>query len=493
MPSIFSRKKSSARAQARPASGVPADFGHSRGGMTQLSRNEVPESAMPPPRQQQPPPPPVQKDMPYASPQGAGEGSNVQFGPGYGVGGSMQQQQQQSMSLPDARQRQYQQQPYMNGNSASDIAIHGSNGYIRNNEKPLPAPQQQQQQPPPPQNQQQQRPPSNGSSAQAQAPANGRAGEPVTRSSSGSSSFWSKRTLNGQPMFPRRGFSAALHDQLVHWFGGKSDSGLQNDLNTMDSTSWEVRRVEAVGSVPSPREGHAATFIGRTMFVFGGQDSTGKYDESLYAYNTGNLTWYKVPMRGPALAGRKGHTTVSVGSNLYVFGGTADGYFLNDLVSFNVRKAAESGPYWKFDNVAVAGGSQETLAPQPRAGHSSSVHLESIFVFGGMDSERCYNDLWEFSLTTSTWSRVTPNGATPPARYGHASAVVDDCIVIMGGRTLRGEPLNDFFAYKVSAQRWYTFQVNSSSWPHQIDPIFSLVKTRLLLYSGSMLRDEQES
>ncbi|KAJ2382774.1 hypothetical protein GGI05_005544, partial [Coemansia sp. RSA 2603] len=253
------------------------------------------------------------------------------------------------------------------------------------------------------------------------------------------------------------------------------------------------RRVEAVGSVPSPREGHAATFIGRTMFVFGGQDISGKYDESLYAYNTGNLTWYKVPMRGSALAGRKGHTAVSVGSKLYVFGGTADGYFMNDLVSFNVRKAADIGAYWTFENVVAAPGEQETLMPPPRAGHSSSVHLESIFVFGGMDSERCYNDLWEFSLTTNTWSRVTPNGATPPARYGHASAVVDDCIVIMGGRTLRGEPLNDFFAYKVSSQRWYTFQVNSSTWPHQIDPIFSLVKTRLLLYSGSMLRDEQES
>ncbi|KAJ2344424.1 hypothetical protein GGH91_002878 [Coemansia sp. RSA 2671] len=62
----------------------------------------------------------------------------------------------------------------------------------------------------------------------------------------------------------------------------------------------------------------------------------------------------------------------------------------------------------------------------------------------------------------------------------------------MGGRTLRGEPLNDFFAYKISSQRWYTFQVSAASWPHQVDPIFSVVKTRLLLYSGSMPRDAVE-
>ncbi|KAJ1643355.1 hypothetical protein LPJ64_004861 [Coemansia asiatica] len=492
MPSIFSRKsKSGSRSQQRPPSGVPADFGHSRGGMTQLSRNDIVDNALPPR-----PPPVVQKDLPFSPPNMANGSEN--FGPGYGVGpppSQQQQQQQQNQqqhpaSVPDARQRQFQ---HVNGNAGSDAAINSSSGgFLRNNDKQLPNPHQQQQGHP------------NGNAAPGAA--NGRPSEPVTRSSSGSSSFWSKRALTGNAMFPRRGFSAALHDQLLHWFGGKSDSGLNNDLNTMDTTNWEVRRVDAVGSIPSPREGHASTFIGRTMFVFGGQDASGKYDESLYAYNTGNTTWYKVPMRGPPLAGRKGHTTVSVGSNLYIFGGTADGYFLNDLVSFNVRDAADKGPFWKFDNLAppaslLSNGSSdgalqkvsESLAPPPRAGHSSSVYLDSIFVFGGMDSERCYNDLWEYSLDSHVWHQVTPNGATPPARYGHASAVVDDCIVIMGGRTLRGEPLNDFFAYKVSSQRWYTFQVNSSTWPHQIDPIFSLVKTRLLLYSGSMLRDEPES
>ncbi|KAJ1813070.1 hypothetical protein LPJ75_003351, partial [Coemansia sp. RSA 2598] len=483
------KSKSGSRSQQRPPSGVPADFGHSRGGMTQLGRNDIADNALPPR-----PPAALQKDLPISPPNMAN--GTESFGPGYGVGPPQQQQQQQyPASMPDARQRQFQ---HMNGNAGSDAAINGngSGGFPRGNERPSSSQHQQQQQ------QQQQGHP-NGNAVPAAA--GGRPGEPVARSSSGSSSFWSKRALTGHAMFPRRGFSAALHDQLLHWFGGKSDSGLNNDLNTMDTTTWEVRHIEAVGSIPSPREGHAATFIGRTMFVFGGQDVSGKYDESLYAYNTGNTTWYKVPMRGPPLAGRKGHTTVSVGSNLYVFGGTADGYFLNDLVSFNVRDAADKGPFWKFDNVAPPSPSSgnsdgalqkvsEPLLPPPRAGHSCSVYMvDSIFVFGGMDSERCYNDLWEYSLDTHAWRRVTPNGATPPARYGHASAVVDDCIVIMGGRTLHGQPLNDFFAYKISSQRWYTFQVNSSTWPHQIDPIFSLVKTRLLLYSGSMLRDEPES
>ncbi|PIA17117.1 galactose oxidase, partial [Coemansia reversa NRRL 1564] len=244
-----------------------------------------------------------------------------------------------------------------------------------------------------------------------------------------SSSFWSRRGLNGSVPFPCRGFSAALHDQVVYWFGGKTDGGLHNGMDTLDTSTWEVRRVRVSGSVPDPREGHTATFIGRTMFVFGGEVIGGGCDDSLYAYNMANMTWYRVPMQGEALSGRKGHTTVPVGSKMFVFGGTSDGRFRNDLVSFDVRAATKQGPRWNYDTV----GGPDLVTPAPRAGHSCSVYPGSLYVFGGMDGSQCFNDLWVYDLELRRWAQVTPNGAMPPARYGHASAVVDDCIFVMGG------------------------------------------------------------
>ncbi|KAJ1854668.1 hypothetical protein GGH12_004115 [Coemansia sp. RSA 1822] len=466
MPSLFSRKKSTARASARPASGVPENFGHRGGGMEQLRRTDSPE-AMPAARPQQPPPQQpqaqhfAQKDLPYVPGGPVRTAASTTQADRYGPGPQVRNGAHlQTTSLPDARQQPYPQQQ---------------------------SPQQQL-------SPQQQYPrPSDASSDAAQA-------RPASRGSS--SSFWSKRELHGSTAFPRRGFSAALHDQVLYWFGGKSDRGLNNELDTLDTATWEVRRVKASGSLPEPREGHTATFIGRTMFVFGGELESRACDDSLYAYNMANCTWYKVPMQGAALMGRKGHTTAQVGSKMIVFGGTADGQFLNDLVSFDVRAATKQGPRWNFDNLGTANAPgnrnsqaslrrEDLVQPPARAGHSCSVYPGSIYVFGGMNGEQCFNDLWVHDLELRRWKEVRPHGATPPARYGHASAVVDDCIFIMGGRTLRGEPLNDFFAYKITSQRWYTFQVNSAAWPHQIDPMFSLVKTRLLLYSGTMSRDDQ--
>ncbi|KAJ2771473.1 hypothetical protein IWQ56_001770, partial [Coemansia nantahalensis] len=396
MPSIFGRKsKSSSRAPARPPSGVPENFGHTRGGMTHLRRNESPDvMSRPSSSQQQTGPPP-------APPNGRNTASSTgvdRYAPMQGPGQFPRSATQlHSASLPDARQAM----PPPNGLPGAAGAQQPPYGQYQ--PQPQTYGQYQPQQPPYGQYQPQQAPPQqqprplNGPSPpppppQAQAQAEQR---PVSRGASGS--FWSKRPLRGQLPFPWRGFSATLHDQVLYWFGGKSDGRLTNDLYTMDTATWEVQCTQAGGSIPEAREGHTATFIGRTMFVFGGELESRACDDGLYAYNMANSTWYRVPMQGEPLQGRKGHTAVAVGSKMLVFGGTADGQFLNDLVSFDVRAASKHGPRWNFDGAGSRSSQismrRDEIAPVPRAGHSCSVYPGSIYVFGGMNGECCFNDL----------------------------------------------------------------------------------------------------
>ncbi|OLY78480.1 Tip elongation aberrant protein 1 [Smittium mucronatum] len=301
------------------------------------------------------------------------------------------------------------------------------------------------------------------------------------RQSLKSSGIWIDKKISGFLPFPRRGLSVASHVSDIYLFAGRADGILKNDLIKLDTNEFDSAIVKANGYTPEPREGHASAFIGRTMFVFGGELEDGRCDDNLYAFNIGNEMWYKVPVSGKPLIGRKGHSAVSISSSLYIFGGTVDGYYLQDLTAFDVRVAATDGPSWNFI---------ETFGdvPSPRAGHSCNALHGKIYIYGGMNGEVCFNDLWVYTISEKRWSQVVLRGATPPPRYGHASSIVDDCIFIMGGRTMEGQAITDFFAYKIHTQRWYTFPVQSSKWPHRVDPVLSVFKNKLILFSGNATR-----
>ncbi|KAI8871161.1 galactose oxidase, partial [Ramicandelaber brevisporus] len=231
------------------------------------------------------------------------------------------------------------------------------------------------------------------------------------------------------------------------------------------------------GTVPAPRDGHAATFIGKTMFVFGGEVGNGQCDDGLYAFNIANRTWYKVPIQGSPLMGRRGHSVAALGSSLYVFGGIADGHYLQDLAAFDVRVAASKGPRWTFIDAPGP-------VPPARSGHSCHVFNGRLYIFGGTAGDRCYNDLWCFDPAERRWEQITPRGAMPPPRHSHTAALVDDCLFVMGGRDIEGQVFADFFAFKFAANRWYTFPIQSSTWPSRRDAIFVVAKPKLLMLGG---------
>jgi hypothetical protein len=47
--------------------------------------------------------------------------------------------------------------------------------------------------------------------------------------------------------------------------------------------------------------------------------------------------WYKPPIQGNPNVGRFGHSAAVIGSKMYIFGGQSDGYYLNDLVTFDLQ------------------------------------------------------------------------------------------------------------------------------------------------------------
>ena len=79
---------------------------------------------------------------------------------------------------------------------------------------------------------------------------------------------------------------------------------------------------------------------------------------------------------------------------MFVFGGFGEqGELKNDVYSFET-----SNNSWQREESAF------DKQPLPRAGHSSVMLKQKMFVFGGKGSDcRKFNDLWVYDTQLATW------------------------------------------------------------------------------------------
>ena len=141
---------------------------------------------------------------------------------------------------------------------------------------------------------------------------------------------------------------------------------------------------------PGPRVGHASLLVGNAFIIFGGDtkmDERDKLDDTLYLLNTcessligGSSTyltytatrhWSRSMPPGHRPAGRYGHTLNILGSKIYVFGGQVEGYFFNDLFSFDLNALQNANSKWEMlIQTSNEGGPPEGQIPPARTNHT---------------------------------------------------------------------------------------------------------------------------
>ena len=74
-------------------------------------------------------------------------------------------------------------------------------------------------------------------------------------------------------------------------------------------------------------------------------------------------------------------------------------------------------------------------APSARESHACVTLGANVYVFGGFDGMRVLNDLYVFDVHTSAWTQVVHSGIAPPARAGATACAlgVPPHIVVFGG------------------------------------------------------------
>ncbi|CAG8499322.1 12016_t:CDS:2 [Funneliformis mosseae] len=261
---------------------------------------------------------------------------------------------------------------------------------------------------------------------------------------------WSQIKLlpNDNNFFPRYGHSScpnAIKNEL-YFFGGISNEKFNNDVFLLKTKTCNIQAIKTTGNIPSPRIGHTHVRVGSNLIVFGGklENIEDKPDYNLYVLNKETKKWTKPSIKGVTPLGRFGHTVVLIGSIMYIFGGCIDDYYLNDLVAFDTKYLDNNEAHWEFIDPA-------NEPPPGRTGHISCAYKGKIYIFGGTDGEKCYNDTWCYDINTREWTEITCNNVIPVPRESHGSALVNDVLFIFGGRTKEGKELSDLAAYGINS------------------------------------------
>ncbi|KAI1818622.1 hypothetical protein GGS20DRAFT_594587 [Poronia punctata] len=282
---------------------------------------------------------------------------------------------------------------------------------------------------------------------------------------------WSKRRLtftsNVPSPFPRYGAavnSVSSKEGDIYIMGGLINSStVKGDLWIIEAGgNLACYPLATTAEAPGPRVGHSSLLVGNAFIVYGGDtkiDENDVLDETLYLLNTSTRQWSRALPAGPRPSGRYGHSLNLVGSKIYIFGGQVEGYFMNDLSAFDLNQLQKPNNQWQIlmEN-AESGIGPTGKIPPARTNHSVVSFNDKMYLFGGTNGFQWFNDVWCYDPPANKWTQLDCIGYIPSPREGHSAALVDDVMYIFGGRTEEGADLGDLAAFRISSQRWYTFQ-----------------------------------
>jgi hypothetical protein len=104
--------------------------------------------------------------------------------------------------------------------------------------------------------------------------------------------IWTELKVKNASPAIRRGHSSVLADTFMVMFGGcYMESTCYNDVHFLDILSNVWIPVQTTGSIPTARQGHSAALYGSTMWVYGGSSNDG-YLNDLYSLNLETVNFY---------------------------------------------------------------------------------------------------------------------------------------------------------------------------------------------------------
>ena len=104
-------------------------------------------------------------------------------------------------------------------------------------------------------------------------------------------------------------------------FGGTDGHTWFNDVWCYDPNGNSWSQLDCIGYIPIPRDGHAAALVDDVMYVFGGRTASADDLGDLAAFRITSRRWYTFQNMGLSPSPRSGHSMTTVGKQIFVVGG----------------------------------------------------------------------------------------------------------------------------------------------------------------------------
>jgi len=239
------------------------------------------------------------------------------------------------------------------------------------------------------------------------------------------------------------------------WIWGGSSGLPPKKVNDMISFDFENRFWEKItnynGTPPSERSDHCMASVGSNIYIFGGSDFNVTPLNDLHVFNTDTLTWTKIQGKGTPPSPRSGHSCVALGSMIYFFGGAQWNAKLNKWNS-------KSNEIFMFDTIETKWTKINALGKVPLVSTFAAMVAvgRSIYIIGGgrSDGDFVSNSCYIFDTITWAWSSVNISGHFS-AKDCITATVYGSNVFLFGG--FCGEPTNEL---QILEMAWVTKMKN---------------------------------
>jgi hypothetical protein len=183
-------------------------------------------------------------------------------------------------------------------------------------------------------------------------------------------------------------------------------------------------QLDCIGYIPAPREGHSAAIVNDVMYIFGGRTEQGEDLGDLAAFRISSKRWYTFQNMGPSPSPRSGHSMTAFGKQIIVIGGEPSSA-PRDTGELSMSYVLDTAKIRYPNDSASQQLQQQNLDKRPPSRQPSGDNKTSIppSISGGRVSREGQSDSPKRAPSVARENAASPNSGTSPTSGSNANNI----------------------------------------------------------------------